>query len=110
MLPKQEVPIACTLAPRERAAQIERIKHLTRGALRSARRDALALHLTYSSEAAAQVRDLVRVESSCCAFLDFDLREDAQGVQLTITSPERARDVAQVLFDQFAPRNPVASR
>jgi hypothetical protein len=110
MQPKPDVPVACTLAPQERTAQAERIRQLTRNALRSARREPLALHLTYARESAEQVREVVRVESSCCAFLDFALREDAGGVHLSITSPERARDAAQLLFNQFAPRNPVASR
>ena len=105
MQPKPEVPIACTLSPQERTAQVERIRQLTSNALRSARREPLALHLTYARESAAQVREAVRVESSCCGFLSFDLREDERGgVQLTITSHERAMAAAQVLFEQFAPR------
>jgi hypothetical protein len=105
---KANVPIACTLSPQDRKAQGERIR-LTRNALRAVRREPLQVHLTYAKEAAEQVRDVVRVESSCCAFLDFDLRDDAHGVQLTITAPERAKEVAQLLFDQFAPAASSAS-
>jgi hypothetical protein len=106
--PKLSLPIACTLSPHDRKSQIERIRQLTRNALRAARREPLKLHLTYAQESGEQVREVVRVESSCCAFLDFELRDDAQGVQLTITAPERAKDAAQLLFDQFAPTETTA--
>jgi hypothetical protein len=102
--PKQaELPIACTLALPERQLQAERIRSLARNGLRAARREPLKLHLTYALSAVDEVRDVVRMERSCCAFLDFDLRERRDGVHLTITAPERARDAAQMLFDHYAP-------
>jgi hypothetical protein len=102
--PKQaELPIACTLALPERKLQAERIRSLARNGLRAARREPLKLHLTYAPSAADEVRDVVRVERSCCAFLDFDLSEHHDGVHLTITAPEHARDAAQLLFDHYAP-------
>lgn len=98
----RNVAIACTLSPQDRKSQVDRI-HLLRAALRAVEREPLKLHLTYASEATEKVREVVKVESACCAFLDFDLREAAHGVQLTITAPERAQGAAEVLFNQFAP-------
>ena len=46
---------------------------------------------------------MVRKEGACCAFLDFDLHENAQGIHLSITAPENARDAANDLFAHFAP-------
>jgi hypothetical protein len=98
-----ELPIACTLALAERKLQAERIRSLARNGLRAARREPFKLHLTYAPSAVDEVRDVVRMERSCCAFLDFDLREHRDGVHLTITAPEHARDAAQLLFDHYAP-------
>lgn len=97
------VPIACSLTPQDRKLQLERIRTLARRSVQAAKREPLKLHLTYAVEAAEKVHEVVQVESLCCGFLDFDLRGDANGVYLTITAPESARDAAKILFDQFAP-------
>ncbi|WP_179040451.1 hypothetical protein [Rhizobium leguminosarum] len=96
-------PIACTLDAgdfKNRTAQIEalasrHLRHLTR--------QRLSIELTYASEALSELRDLVLKEKECCAFLDFDLREDRDSVRLRITAPETARDAADTLFTHFAP-------
>ena len=49
------------------------------------------------------VREMVRKEQQCCAFLNFELSEIDEGVRLAITAPERAREVADALFEQFVP-------
>jgi hypothetical protein len=49
------------------------------------------------------VRELVRKEQTCCAFLDFDLRSNLSGILLTITAPKSAADAADMLFNHFAP-------
>jgi hypothetical protein len=61
------------------------------------------LALTYDSAAADDVRELVRREQTCCAFLDFSLFEDSDGVHLTVTAPQSAQEAAEMLFDHFAP-------
>jgi hypothetical protein len=96
-------PIACTLNPGEYRNRVDWIETLARQSLRSAQRDGLILHLTYGPEAAEAVRDLVRKEQTCCAFLRFETHEDATGVHLSVTAPERARDAADLLFAHFAP-------
>ena len=44
---------------------------------------------------------MVASEQHCCAFLNFDLREQPDVVQVMITAPERARGAADELFEQF---------
>ena len=44
---------------------------------------------------------MVANEQRCCAFLSFDVREQPDFVHVTITAPERARDAADELFEQF---------
>ena len=98
----ERVPLACTLMPDDFKERVARIERLAGRALLDAERRPLSLHLTYAPEA-EQVRDLVRDEQACCAFLRFDLREDAHGVRVTIAAPEEARDAADVLFAHFMP-------
>jgi hypothetical protein len=97
----EAAPIACTLAPGDFDNRLAWIAELARDALREHRRDDLVLQLTYAPEAAHRVREMVRRERTCCAFLTFDLREDPDGVRLIIAAPEDARAAADALFEQF---------
>jgi hypothetical protein len=97
----EATPIACTLAPGDFNSRLAWIAELTRDALREHRRDGLILQLTYAAEAAHRVREMVRKEQACCAFLTFDLREEPDAVRLIITAPEDARAAADTLFEQF---------
>lgn len=100
---KTDAPIACTLDAvdfKTRTAQIEAIASRY---LRHVSREPLAIELTYAHEALPELRDLVRKETECCAFLDYDLKDSRDGVHLRITTPEVASDVADTLFAHFAP-------
>jgi hypothetical protein len=98
-----DAPIACTLDVGDFKERTAHIRDLARRALRHASRTDLTLTLTYEPEALAEVRELVRKEQTCCAFLDFDLRSNSGSVLLTITAPKTAADAADMLFDHFAP-------
>ncbi len=95
-------PIACSLGAGDFWARVAWIAALNTRALRSHRRDDLVLHLTYAPDAARDVREMVAKEQACCAFLDFAVREDAAGLQVTITAPEKAREAAELVFGPFA--------
>jgi hypothetical protein len=82
-----------------------------RDALRSYDRDNLVLNLRYAPEAASRVREMVRNEQACCAFLTFEMHEHPDEVRLTIRAPEDARESADALFESFvAPQIPSRSR
>ena len=83
-----ETPIACSLDGPSFKSRIDMIATLFRSSLRHARREGASLHLTFVPEARAEVEDLVRLERACCAFLKFDVRGEASGVELTITAPD----------------------
>ncbi|KPH05405.1 hypothetical protein AOG23_28285 [Rhizobium acidisoli] len=100
---KQDAPIACTLDANEFKARTELIRTLMSRHLRQATRTALRLNLTYAPEALAEVRELMRMEQACCAFLTFDLTENATGVFVTITAPQAAAAAVDDLFAHFAP-------
>lgn len=98
----EEAAIACTLQAddfKSRAAWIRGIaeRHLTKSM-----RSPLTLYLVYGPEAADDVREMVRKEQECCAFLRFDLSVANDAVHLLITAPEAAREAADMLFDHFA--------
>ncbi len=110
----EKPPIACTLTGDDFAQRTAWIRQLASDHLSAVRRTPLSLELTYAPAAAAKVRDMVRKEQVCCAFLKFDLREAKNGIHLTVTAPEEAREAVDMLFDHFAPdalnRSPEASR
>ena len=97
-------PIACTLTPGDFEQRVQWIRDLAQNAPRQARRNDLTLYLTYDRSAADQVRDMVRKEEACCAFLEFQLHEDAGGVHLAVTAPAETRAAAEDLFAHFAPQ------
>jgi hypothetical protein len=101
-------PLACTLAPAEFKDRLARIDGLARDALRGHARRDLVLDLRYAPEARDRVREMVRNERTCCAFLNFDLREGSNEIRLVITALESAREAADMLFAQFVAA-PVAS-
>ncbi|MCZ8548171.1 hypothetical protein OOJ09_28685 [Mesorhizobium qingshengii] len=99
----EEKPIACTLDAGDFKERAAGILDLARRSLRHASRTPLTLSLTYEPKALDDIRDLVAKEKTCCAFLTFDLTNDARGVFLTITAPQSAADSADLLFESFAP-------
>jgi hypothetical protein len=102
-------PIACTLAPAAYKDRMATIAALTRDALRSHERRDLVLELHYAPAARDRVRELIRNEQICCAFLRFDLREGRDEIRLNITAPETAREAADALFEDFVSGAPAPS-
>ena len=102
----EAAPIVCTLTPGNFKSRMEWIGDLARDGLTAHRRDGLTLHLTYALAAADRVREMVRQEQECCAFLGFAVREDAGAMRVTITAPETARETAEMLFQQFVTPRP----
>lgn len=100
---KEEAPVVCTLDAGDFKERTASIRDLARRSLRHASRTPLTLTLTYLPEALDEVRGLVAMEQTCCAFLEFDLKNSASSVLLTITAPKSATDAADALFDHFAP-------
>jgi hypothetical protein len=96
-----ETPIACTLSAGDYRGRLAQIAALARDALRSYEKDGLVLHLSYDAAAAERVREMVRREQDCCAFLTFELQEEGEEIAVTISAPEEARIAAETMFDQF---------
>lgn len=99
-----EFPIVCTLSATDYRARLAEIAALTRDALRHAEQRGLTLDLRYAPEAAARVRRLVEQERACCAFLQFELREDVQEVRLLVTAPAAAVEAIPDLLAELTGR------
>lgn len=100
---KKDAPIACTLDAGDFKARTAQIEMLAPRHLLHVSRQPLSIELTYATEALEELRELVRKEAECCAFLNFDLTETREGASLKVTAPEAARDAADMLFAHFAP-------
>jgi hypothetical protein len=94
----EKPPIACTLSPGEYGNRLTSINQLADEALRTCERRDLELRLRYAPEAVERVRELVRREQACCAFLTFELHESPEEIALTIRAPEEARLAANTIF------------
>ena len=97
----KSLPIACTLTPGDLRERLALIRQLTAEALLGHDRNGLILTLRYAPDAVERARAMVASEQHCCAFLNFVVREQPDGVHVTITAPESARDAADELFEQF---------
>jgi hypothetical protein len=100
-------PIACTLTAGDLRDRLAWIATLNRDAQRGYGRSALTLRLRYDPQAVQQVRELMRQEEACCAFLTFEMHEETDAVTLTIKAPEEARSMVNALFEAFLPSKAV---
>jgi hypothetical protein len=105
----EPAPIACTLGPGDFRQRLAWITELNRDALCAQRREGLRLELTYARAALGRVRELVAREQDCCAFLTFELQQEADTVRLVIEAPEHAPDALDAVFEPFQAREPAAS-
>ena len=103
------LPIACALQPGSYQERLTWIAALVRDGLHDVSREDLRLELRFVPDVAARVREMVEKEQECCGFLSFELAETDDEVRLTIIAPERARDVADALFEQFVPTDVAAT-
>lgn len=99
-----DVPIACTLSPGAYRARLAEVASLSRDALRGVEQHGAVLELRYAPEAADRVRALVEQERACCAFLEFDLHEGADGLRLLVTVPAAAIDAVPELLAELTGR------
>lgn len=104
---------ACTLDPaglRDRAAQLHRLA----GRLRARTVAVGRARLAFDAAAEAEVRRFVADESTCCSFFAFDVAHDEvtqdAEVVLTITAPEGAEPLLEVLVAGFDPDRAVDDR
>lgn len=101
-------PIACNLSSGDFRQRLAWITDLNRRQLVRHERADLTLSLVYGKAARADVDRLVAQERECCPFLSFDVADGAEGVVMTVTAPEEAREAAGLLFDGFTSGRPAS--
>jgi hypothetical protein len=94
-------PITCTLGAGTYQERLAWIAELNRSELQGSRREGARLILTYGPGAGRRVREMIRREQECCAFLGFKLTDGEKGLTLVITAPEAAWDALDAVFDPF---------
>ncbi|WP_343623407.1 hypothetical protein [Roseateles puraquae] len=100
---REAAPIACTLSAADMGPRVARIQAMTREHLRRHELLGSALRLTYAPEAADEVARIAELGQACCAFLDFETRRHADGLEVVITAPHQVGADAKWLFSQFLP-------
>jgi hypothetical protein len=100
-MPTELPPIACSLPSGAFHDRVAELAALARTALIGRRREGLTLELRYSAAAADRVRDIVRLEQKCCAFLTFEVTESPSELVVTITAPAHARASLDSVFAPF---------
>jgi hypothetical protein len=96
-----DAKIACSLPADELPKRFAEMSAIGRDSLLSVSPEGV---LRFHADQATRARliDIIAAESRCCAFLGFDLREDAGELVLTITAPESAEPLAVDLVNAFA--------
>jgi hypothetical protein len=86
---------------RRRAADI---RALGSDALPAVQRSEARATLRFSrgADTRARVEAIVAAESSCCAFLDFDLSDTGDALELTLEAPPGGEPALHMLADMFA--------
>jgi hypothetical protein len=97
----ESAPVACTLGLSDLRTRMSEIASLNSQALKQHECRDLELELVYVFEARERVYEMVRKERECCAFLDFDIHEDANNVRLVIRAPESTRSAVALILASF---------
>jgi hypothetical protein len=90
--------IACTLSPDRVPGRLALIRGLTDDALLDQQPIPGGVRSRFRAGAEREVRELVDLESHCCAFLDFQITRQEDAVVLDITGSSDARPVIEQFF------------
>ena len=96
-----DTPIACTLSADELPKRLAEMRGIGTDALRSVDAEG-AMHFRADHETRERLEAVIAAESSCCAFLSFDLRDEGDELVLSIAAPEGGEPLARDLVAAFA--------
>lgn len=92
---------ACSLEARAFQERLAWIAALNQKFMQRVQRLGNNLTLTYDAAALPQVEEMVRRENDCCAFLQFEVTNAGEEVELSITVPAHATENADALLAPF---------
>ncbi|HEX6702004.1 MAG TPA: hypothetical protein VF101_14855 [Gaiellaceae bacterium] len=95
-----ETPVACTLGSAKLGTQVERWDELyaEAGAERRETDEGLRVSFRRAPGVERELRDLVAVETECCAWADWTVQADADELVLEVTSREDGLPVLHSWF------------
>jgi hypothetical protein len=98
-----DLPIACSLSAAEQSSRLTEISAIGGAALLSV--ETTGRHATLRFRAGRPTRErlvaIVAAEAKCCAFLEMELREETEAIELIIDAPSGAESVLAELVDAF---------
>lgn len=96
-------PIACTLTADELPGRVAEARAIGAASLMSVDQGVAAWTLRFRAdpETRRRLEALIAAESRCCAFLTFELRDEPEGLALTVGGPEEAQPVLADLVRAF---------
>lgn len=99
----QEAELAthCALDDADLELRLARIRQAASRALIRGQRDGAAVHLLFSSDAAAEIRMLIEAERDCCGFIASESRETPEGLEVVLSAEPARRAAAEPLFRAF---------
>jgi hypothetical protein len=98
-----QVPIACSLTGAEMSGRLADMAELGRKSLIGVD-DASAepvVRFRDDTETRQRLETIVAAEAQCCAFLDLDLQQGLDGLELTLRGPEAAAPIVRDLVAAF---------
>lgn len=98
-----EEPIVCSLSAGDMKQRLSDIADVGQASLLAVdgMPDRPVLRFRDDAETRRRVQEIVAAEATCCAFLDLDVRQEADGLRLTISGPEHATPVIGDLVAAF---------
>ena len=101
----EEPVIACSLSPGEQAERLDAVARLSKKALFGAEQtsEGLRLHFSAGPGVEDELKQLIKAESECCPFLEFQLKPRQDELVLQVDGPEQAQPVIHDLFGLTPP-------
>ena len=92
--------IACSLDASEYRSRLADMAAVSQHALRAREAVPAGHRLMFASteDVRARLRRIIDAEAACCAFLRFELREEAGELRLDVTGPGDALPIIESLF------------
>jgi cytochrome c-type biogenesis protein len=99
----EELPIACSLDAGDMTERYAEMSALGRASLIEAEQGVrhAVLRFRDGDRTADKLAAIVAAEAECCAFLSMDVRDEPDGLQLTIEAPEGAEPMLEEMVNAF---------